>query len=648
MKSCIEKLDRILYPYFEKKDATIASFLEIYADRIDTFIRDADAICRHEFSFLGMQKLPIGEKIDWQKDFKSGYEWDNRIPHKDIKYGYHFSGNADVIIPWQLSRFHHLITLGKIYWVTSEEKYTEEFVKQIADWSNSNPVNFGVNWVSPMDVGIRAVNWIIAYHFFCKSELVSDSFDAAFVRNLISHAEYLMKNIKRTPNNNHRIAGFVGLLYIGLFLSELRDSRKWVNYGIAGLIKGMKEQVYKDGVNYEGAICYHRLVAEMFLSVAILCRYNNIYLPDSFLVKLEKMLEFIANYTMLDGKAPQIGDNDDGRLHILSNYYTWDRNDHRYLLSAGAVMFNRADFARVSGRFCEESFWLLGNEGHEKFSSLINKEDEHVSTSKIYQNGGYYIMRDSELYMIVDCLPFDRNALTGHRHNSRLSFEIFAYNKSFIVDPGAYVYTSSPQWRNKFRSTSYHNTAIVDKTEQNDFVEGNLFWTGNEARVKVNNWESNAEYDLLDVQHSGYQRLKETITHRREFLFNKRDRYWIIIDNFSGKGKHRYEILFHFAPVKVETHPEDRFSTRTICADDVNICVVPLSRNGISVTIYPEWMSRSYGIKEEAPVLEIAKEEKAPQQFITLIYPFRGKDVPSISSMEETAYSFLNKHLINV
>jgi len=63
--------------------------------------------------------------------------------------------------------------------------------------------------------------------------------------------------------------------------------------------------------------------------------------------RLEKMFEFILYYTKPDGMAPQINDNDDGRLHILAGYGNWERKDHRYLLSVGASLFNRPD---LSGR----------------------------------------------------------------------------------------------------------------------------------------------------------------------------------------------------------------------------------------------------------------------------------------------------------
>jgi len=82
-------------------------------------------------------------------------------------------------------------------------------------------------------------------------------------------------------------------------------------------------------------------------------------------------------YTKPDGTVPQIGDNDDGRLHILSNYGNWNRLDHRYLLSVGAVLFKRQDFKDAASKFHEEAFWLLGEEG-------LNSFDNHKITQHFF------------------------------------------------------------------------------------------------------------------------------------------------------------------------------------------------------------------------------------------------------------------------
>ena len=91
----------------------------------------------------------------------------------------------------------------------------------------------------------------------------------------------------------------------------------------------------------------------------LLARHGEPFAPD-WQSRLERMLEFVEAYVKPDGRLPLIGDADDGRIQKLG---TQPINDHRYLLSAGAALFGRADFKRAAGQFADESFWLLGAGG---------------------------------------------------------------------------------------------------------------------------------------------------------------------------------------------------------------------------------------------------------------------------------------------
>jgi hypothetical protein len=613
-------------------------------------IEDANKICAHYFDLLGSGKANVdiqAGKIDWHKDFKSGERWEPRVLYTDTII---VRGNgSDIKVPWELSRFQHLPTLGKAYWLTSDEKYATEFVNEISDWIDSNPPQYGVNWTCTMDIAIRAVNWIWGYELFKNSPQITDELLAKSLRSLIIHARHIAVNLERTSrltelasdllihrefnvgtlkpawrgtNSNHYLSDIVGLVYLGVIFPEFKDAKKWSDFGIKELISEMEGQVYPDGVDYEGSISYHRLVTELFLSATLLCLKNGMTFPKWYIERLEKMIEFVMHYTKPDGTAPQIGDNDDGRLHIVANYGDWNRLDHRYLLSVGAVAFNRADLKQAAGEFHEEAFWLLGKEGLKKFNEL---PDQKASTdSKALPNGGFYIMRRDSLYMIVDCVPTDPRSPSGHKHNSRLSFELFAYDKSFIIDPGAYIYTADRDMRNLFRSTKYHNTVTVDSEEQSRIDRNELFGMGLDATVTVTKWEVSEEYDILSAEHRGYLRLKYPIIHRRDILFNKKDGYWIVKDVLLGKGTHQYDLYFHLSPLDIEFDKEFPFVIKTK-TEGANLAIIPVEIEGLSVEVSRGWVSYRYGVKAEAPIIKYSKDGIAPACFCSILYPYLGR-----------------------
>jgi hypothetical protein len=624
-------------PFFIKssaKDHLIVLLQNNFPGLKEEIVAQANKVCSHVFNLLGSGDVDLdkfveecgGKKVcgylPWHFDFKTGYKWNPRKFNKEIEIP---RDKADIKVPWELSRFQHSVVLGQAYWLTEDEKYADEFVRQVNDWIDRNPPKLGVNWACTMDVAIRAVNWCWGYCFFKDSRAFTDDFLVKFLKSILVHGRHIMANLERGwngVNSNHYLSDIVGLVYLGVMFPEFKEAKRWREFGVGELVNEMKKQVYPDGVDYEGSVSYHRLVTELFISATLLCLKNGIAFPDWYMKRLEKMIEFVMFYTKPDGSAPQIGDNDDGRLHILSNYGNWNRLDHRYLLSIGASFFDRADFKEASGGFHEEAFWLLGEAGLEKFNEL-SKQDCPVS-SKAFPNGGFYVMRSDNLYMIVDCISVDPKSPSGHKHNSRLSFDLFAYDKNFIIDPGAYIYTADSNMRNLFRSTRYHNTVVVDDQEQNRFFESMLFTISRDAVVKINKWETFEEYDFLDAEHYGYRRLSDPVIHRRQIYFNKREGYWLIKDILDGKGLHKFDLYFHFAPMEIALDDEFPLVVKTM-TDGANLAIIPLVTKGVSVEVLDGWVSFSYGTKDKAPVVKYSKKAQVPVCFSNVIFPYKGE-----------------------
>lgn len=607
----------VFFINFHSKDKPVKLIEREYPDSIERTIQAADEICHHIFDLLGSGKVNLGERIDWHADFKTGYRWP--LKHY-IRYRVTPDRPCDIKVPWELSRCHHFVTLGKAYWYTNDEKYAREFVAQITDWIEANPPEFGVNWRCTMDVAIRAVNWIWAYYFFSLSPSFTAEVKREFLKSILSHGRYIINNLEEISGGNHYLSDGVGLVYLGVLFPEFKESKKWLDKGLEIVFGEMEKQVYHDGVDFEMSISYHRLVLELFLSSILLCLKNDISVPEKVMERLEKMLEYVMYYTKPDGTCSLLGDADNGRSHILADN---DIIDHRYLLSTGAVLFNSADFKKASGGFNEESFWLLGKEGLEKFHAIPTSEAS--LKSKAFPKAGIYIMRHDDLYMIVDCGDNGYDGQGIHGHNDTLSFELCAYGHTFITDSGTYVYTAAPVWRNRFRSTAYHNTVVVDKQEMNPIDETRLrlFSLPTVAQPTVNKWDTTTEYDLLDAQHNGYERLPEPVTHRRQIYFDKKDGYWIIKDILTGEGEHLFEWYFHFdSDIKVEI--VDALSVKTQSSSAAGVILHPLKAEGFNVELVDSWVSKSYGIKEQAQGVKYSKQSNVPLFFSMVISPYES------------------------
>jgi hypothetical protein len=579
-------------------------------------IAQADAILAHEFKLLGSGRVKLGAKIDWHRDFKSGYRWDPGTYFDDYQR-IRSEDDSDIKVTRELSRFQHLTVLGKAYWLSRDERYPREFVGQLADWMVENPPMFSINWDCAMDVAIRAVNWIWGYYFFATSSVLTADFRKQFTKSLLSHGRFIFQTLEyyeapvegkiQRLNSNHYLSDLAGLIFIALACPFFKESSRWLDYAKGELFTEIEEQVYPSGVDYEHSVSYHRLVLELFLFTFLLLKTNGHVIPEAAWERLEKMFEYVLYYTKPDGCHPLVGDADDGRLVILNDSPI---HSHRYLLSLGAVLFGRSDMKAASRGLDETCLWTLGPSAPVSFQNLP-VSDSNLG-SKSFPDAQFFVMRADDAYLFVDAADIGIRGRGSHDHNDRLSFELHWKSTTFFSDSGAYLYSACPELRNRFRSTRAHNTVLLDGVEQNTLGKGLNLWTiGNEAKPSVHRWETGRESDFLKVSHVGYQRLTDPVSHVREFLFEKPIR-WRITDELAGEGAHTVEWFFHLGPLVVPLCDSDDLllclyrglSLRGNGGDLLHFRIKP-DVAGLSAEALEDWVSPSYGIKTNAITIHL-------------------------------------------
>jgi hypothetical protein len=578
---------------------------KFHPESIAAVIRSADLVRAHRFDLLGSGLTDLGPEIDWHRDFKGGFRWEPRVFSTRLRYG--DVKGADVKVPWELSRFQHLPTLGKAYWLTGDGRYATEFVAQLTHWMGENRLQFGVNWTCTMDVAIRAFNWVWGYTFFHDAPQVTPAFRRALACSLLAHGRYIRGNLERGADgitSNHYLANLVGLVGLGFACPVFREAQGWRTFSVAETFREIERQVHPDGGDYESSIPYHRLVTEMFLAVAILCRRNRVTLPETFSRRLERMLEFTESYTKPNGLAPQVGDADDGRLHILADYGSWDPRDHRHLLATGGAFYGRDDWLAAAGPRTEEPLWLMGREG-----GVEPSRPPSAAGSRAFPDSGIYLMRAAGLYLLIACSAVGARGIGNHKHNDVLSFELHVDGQDLIVDAGSYLYTPEPAWRNHFRSTASHNTVMVAGVEQNRFGEGGLFWLHPDATPQCLVWESTAATDRFVGEHDGYARLSPPVIHRREFRLDKRARRIQICDWLNGRGRPALAWNFTLAPgVAVRQAGEGQWELRSGPIRAL-LSLMTIARADTQRTARTEvveaWVSPSYGVKESTRAIRV-------------------------------------------
>jgi hypothetical protein len=612
---------------FSDLPRTVENIKQFFPDSIDEARREAEKIVKHQITLFG-QTYEMGSEVDWHRDTRTGARWPlEHFTRMLLRLGQ----GSDVRMVWELNRLHHLTALGRAYALTGDERYTEEFLIQLASWYEQNPPRFGVNWTVAMEVAIRAVNIIAALEMFRASPHVTDEAIELILKMLVGHGRFIRSNLEFSYRSasNHYLSNLIGLFVIGMTMPELAESSAWVKFSAVRMLKEMDRQVLPDGVDYEGSTGYHRLVLEIFALFFSISVANRLELPGEYWERLEAMFNFVRAYIKPDGTAPIIGDSDDGRL---IKFKERPASDHSYLISIAAILLESETF-KQSSRLDEEALWWFGEQGREGFESLPVSESEAVSQA--FPQAQIFIQRAESMYAIIDCGDHGARGHGSHAHSDALSFEAFALGRTLLRDPGTFVYTASNRWRNIFRSTAYHNTVRIDGREISHIDEDQLFALGPNVEPRVNRWESTPERDTLDAEHHAYTTLSEPVVHRRVITLDKREGYWTVEDYFTGEGTHQFEFFFNFdAGLEVKVESDGR-----VIAEDqsVALAIISVSNNSFETKVANRWVSPSYGTRMRSSGIIFRLNAEVPFENKMLIVPYKLGEEERVIKIRESA-----------
>jgi hypothetical protein len=585
---------RFLFPAPDREELRRLHQEGQFASSAEALKRRVERILRHEFDLLGSGPTDLGPELDWHVDFKSGRKWDltpsERIDSSDL------DSESDVKVPWELSRGQHLTALARAWVAFGDDRCVREFEAEVLAWIRDNPVGLGVNWASTMDVALRAVSWIWSLALF-EGAPFSAGFREQILCSLYVHGRWIPRHLERGEvSGNHLLADALGLVACGSVFAESGDGKRWLEEGQEILEQEMLEQVGQDGVDFEGSIPYHRLVLEIFLVGARLLESAGREPSPRFRARLEKMFEFVHAYVTPEGLSPVVGDADDGRAIVLGETNV---RDHRYVLSTGAALFGRPEWKARAGFFWDDSLWLLGPRAYRRFEE-IRAIDENESRS--FTESGFSVLRTPEQYLFVDAGPVGSGGTGGHGHNDCLSFEWHARGKPLLTDSGSFVYTVSPEWRHRFRSTEFHNTIRVDGEEINRIPSQFSLWSlGNDAKPVGVRLDRAPDAETLEAGHTGYRRLPAPVTVFRTFALDRGSPRLSIADRLDGTGVHFLEFFFHAAPGAAARKISDR-AVELVWPDSARVTIEKTSGPDVHWEERSGWFSPSYGIKLARPV----------------------------------------------
>jgi uncharacterized heparinase superfamily protein len=577
------------------------------ADQARATIAAADRVLAHEFELLGSGAFhPVDpgrpavggyRPIDWYLDPVRALRFPERVPYRDWNLLQMRPGLADVKLPWEVARCHHWIPLAQAFRLTGDERYAIEIVRQHDDFAEANPVGFGIHWTCTMDVAIRALNWAIAADAIRGSASVDPATFARIGESLFAHGVFIEANLenKYEVTSNHFLSNVVGLYALGVSLRDLPAADRWRQSCREWLEREITVQVLDDGADYESSVPYHRLVTELFLAGWRLSLLDDRPLSEAYVERLRRMVAFLYAVLRPDGLLPQIGDADDGRVHIFSEYGRWNPQSARHLFGPAGALLGDATWFAVGGDWAEwETAWWGAT------APGVEARSAPQQICRLFEHAGIAVARDAETFMLITNGVVGTNGFGNHKHNDLLSFEIHDRGTALIVDPGSYVYTGDPEGRQRFRGTAIHNTLTIDGVEQNEIRPEWLFRAFESAHPVHLAFDTHDDGVDYRGRHTGYARLPQGVVHERRFHLSRAPFALLVHDHLDGAGRHELCWHFHCAPgIAVEQTGRSIFVLR----GDGGVWTLA-SANNVSGTATDTWYSPSYGVRMPCRAIE--------------------------------------------
>jgi hypothetical protein len=565
-----------------------------------------------EISIFGIH-FNYSKPTNWHHDISSGLDFP-RIDCRNIDIRTSRYGSAKMV--WEINRMLFLPWICINYKSTGNSYYLELFEEKITGWVDQNPYLVGVNWYSNIEVNIRLISWVICWEILDAGKLADNN--PVFRKFILeywlpvvySHCRYSYFNPSlHSSANNHLIAE-----HSGLFLASLKwsfpESGKWHKHARKGLEEEIQKQHSVHGINREEAAEYIQFITDFIIIPFVAAKNTHNDFSDEYALMLKKIIQYIYEFTDSAFNFPQYGDEDDGKVLLLSGEESF--NNFRSLLISGALLFDEKQFLSGIHETDIKNDLLFGITGHEKFRKCISSVPRIRSSKSFvpYKEDGHFIIKDTltsgkEIYIHIDAAPLGYLSIAAHGHADALSFILHINGTPFFIDSGTYTYHTHPEFRSYFVGTMAHNTVRVNRLDQ-AINGGPTLWISH-FNAHCKELMHNDNFIRIAVEHDGYR--AQEVIHAREFLYNSDTKLMVITDTLRLKRNRQtlVEIPFHlYSDIRITQTGKDnvyrlqnRAGTVLITTDKKLTCTLHCGESDPILG----WYSGSFSKKQPTPML---------------------------------------------
>lgn len=547
----------------------------------DACLDRARSVLAGRFQCLGYGEVEIGPHTAWNSDPLHGFDWPaNYFDQIDFAA---IGSHCDIKVPWEVSRFQYLLWLAEGFVLDPENaaEFRRKFVELLESWLSGNPAGFGVNWIVPMEIAIRAVNLLLASAVFWGA--LSDHHRTLIVKTLDEHRLH----IERFPEfsdvpGNHYLSNLMGLAVLApcLFGGKSQEAAA----AFATFYAEAERQFEPQGGHLERAPVYHRLCMDMVTMVcAFEARSSNV--SASGIAILDRALAFCAAVSSRSGKLPVLGDCDSGHILWFGEHardWRWTRH---FLFPAEA-----------------QGLWADGEERqllwHRAIAGRPNLESK-ISVAEgpgVAEASGFIALHDGTVDCVMRVGGQGLKGRASHDHDDALSVWISYMGEDLIVEEGCHSYTLDREVRARYIGSRAHN--LVQPFDRDRYTprQGSIVKTAVGAPT-AEHWAVGEAVDRLSMSAVLNTRTPADLAFQkcaREIILEPGR--LVVEDSWQWRDQQKSELRWHFAPNCNVNIADGESQVRISDSSGVLLCNVSVrSENIEALQVFDFEFSEIYG-----------------------------------------------------
>ncbi|HSJ02790.1 MAG TPA: heparinase II/III-family protein [Verrucomicrobium sp.] len=524
---------------------------------------DAARLRQGHWRLFGWREVSVGDPPRWHQDPVGTYV----APQKQLAHSLNHRAlpeGADVRTLWELSRWSEATRLAMHGWLNADTDAIATAQSWLEQWCEENTPGYGIHWTSPLEVGLRLINftWFDALVRQVEDPAVQARQEALAQKVVPAHAAWIWRYKSfGSSANNHLLGELVGLLHAvkrwpALEKLVCAPAQLWQEIGQCVL-----DQFAPDGGNHEQALHYHLFAWEMAWHAARLMGANS----GPVVERLIAAAGFFSR-VVHPGEPWNYGDSDDAEV---------------------------LPFCKVR-HYAEGEWqaWMRGRPAGQTLTFWLGPPPSLTPAAPVWwlaPESGMTAWESAGWQLRLDASPLGFGSMAAHGHGDALHLSIWDGEQALVIDPGTGGYYGMKKERAALAAWEAHNGPQPVSGFQSPRRMGSFLWMDHHQSPQIEKASTNSIVARFSHENRVWQR---RVTVASEHQIEVEDRCDTAVD---------LRVRWHLAPeVRVGSLGSQRFRLQR----GQRSWLVHFE-NASTCTVSTSLASRRYGDFEQCPVIEI-------------------------------------------